>query len=161
MSTKLTIPLDANDALAVALGRLLGHWAVCEHELMGVLSVALGIEIDKARFIWQAFQSATGKIELLQKVNLHFTKDPARQDALNALLKIASGLNSERNGFVHALWADTVGGTMRIKTAKTRVAKRYSDAQPITAAHVQVVVDNIARLSASLNRWSAMRHGNA
>lgn len=154
-----SIPIDVAPDHAMALGRLLGHWAFLEQQLTSVLSVLLRLEDQKyAKFIWQEFVSASGKIELIQRTNFHLNKDEKLRDELDKLLKNAKTLNGIRNGYIHAVWTHTTEGfngvLQRHKNTAPNDYRKDEDA-PIdtTAEDIQSDVTKIATLSLAFSHW--------
>ena len=82
MARRTLIPLDSQPQHAQALGRLLGHWGICEHNLCAILGNILGVEDHKARFIWAAFPSFAAKQKLLRRLNHHYTVNEVAKSSL-------------------------------------------------------------------------------
>jgi len=154
MATIVHIPLDDAPEHAAALGRLLGHWAFLEVELETIMRFLLGIDQFKAKFIWQEFTSAKAKIALIQRLNHHFTANKDSKESLDKLLSKAQELNSDRNAFVHALWA---GDEKKLTRFRNTPPGNYKKAgrmpEQFSPQDVQNVVDKIAELSQALTLW--------
>lgn len=154
MARKITIPLDAEAGIAAALGRLIGHWAICEHELENVLGNLLRVDPHRARYVWEAFIGFAAKNELVMKLNHQFTTDKAQKELLHGLLKQANKLNDIRNNHIHAIWA--AGGKQKLtRLRKTRSG--YTVALPefatFTEQDILNDVEKISVLSAALQEW--------
>jgi hypothetical protein len=156
----VSIPLDKHPEHAAALGRLLGHWAFLETQLIGALQCLLFTGREKARFVWQEFISAKGKIELAQRLNFHFTQDVSLKDELDDFLKQAQTLNGVRNKYVHALWGDPDPGgntrtLMRISNTMSDYKNSTNKHEPFTPEAIQDDAVKIATLSQCLSDWQA------
>jgi hypothetical protein len=159
------IPLDSRPEHAAALGRLLGHWAVVEMELIGILEYFLGIEQPFARLVWQEFVSTRGKINLLLRLNWA-TVDSAMKSKLDDLLNNAQDLNEVRNAYIHALWVDPGANSLHLmrsrNTSPGNYKKTFRKSEPFTPEAIQEDVTKFAKLSAALADWiSHVRSGNA
>jgi hypothetical protein len=165
---KITLPLDTSIEHAAALGRLLGHWAYLESQLIDVLQVLLATDDVRAKLTWQQFISAHGKIDLMQRLNVQTIRVAKRRDSLNALLGEAQRLNSERNKFVHALWtirlSSSPGPRVLMRVLNTQpgnhaLIERASE--PFTAADIQKVTDEVSALSSKVITWLGAAHDRA
>lgn len=148
------MPLDHLPEHAVALGRLLGHWAFLENMLIGTLALALKIEHPIAKVLWQEFVSVRGKITLLQRLN-HSMKDDDFKTELGKLLATAQELNKVRNGYIHALWVINANNEVerQSNTAPGDYKKVFKNGQVIAATDIEADVLKIAKLSADLIHW--------
>lgn len=154
MPRKATIPLDAEPEIAAALGRLIGHWAICEHEIEGILGYLLRIDDHRARYVWEAFIGFSAKNELVMKLNHHFTDDKSQKDSLHKLLKQANKLNDIRNNHIHAIWA--AGGKKkltRLKKTRSPYTVEHSEFTTFTGQDILNDVEQISVLSAALQEW--------
>lgn len=151
-------PLDDHPDHAAALGRLVGHWALLEFNLMAVLRLLLGVNQQKSKFIYQEFISATSKIKLLQRLNHHSNTDGSKKQKLKELLDRADKLNKHRNYFIHALWIGTDQPDfplLRIKNSLPGDFKKpHNPPEAFSAQDIQDVVVKIAELSVSLQEWT-------
>ena len=154
MPRKVTIPLDSEPGIAAALGRLIGHWAICENELENVLGHLLHIDPERARYVWEAFIGFSAKNELIMKLNYHFTTDKTQKDALHGLLKQAGKLNDIRNSHIHAIWA--AGGKEKLtRFKKTRSGYTVALQEFVTFTEQDILndVEKISVLSGALLDW--------
>lgn len=156
---KVSIPLDTHPEHAAALGRLLGHWAFLETQLMGVLQALLYTSQRKSKFVWQEFNSARGKIELAQRLNFHFTGDASLKDDLDKLLAQAQSLNGMRNNYIHALWVDPGGSDNTLERMSNSLEGNYKKEDkkwvPLTPENIQDDVAKLAVLSQALADWQS------
>ena len=153
---KLQIPLDSNHEFAAALGRLLGHWAIVEHELTDILGILLRVNQPRAQMIFMTFISFKAKLQLIERLIHNFVGASPEKNRLLSLIRSAGNLNDERNGFIHATWG--VGNTNDSLTrfpntlqGNTKNAFRATD--DLTPQDIQKVVDTIASLSGELQHF--------
>lgn len=152
-------PLDDRPEHAAALGRLLGHWAYLELQLLIVLEKLLEIDTQKARFVYQEFISVASKIKLLQRLNHHFTSDITKKEKLEKLLANTDTLSIKRNNFIHAIWASTLNDDdpqlLRVRNSLPgKYENLYHKIEEFTPKDIQRVVDEISTLTLSLLEWT-------
>lgn len=148
---KIHIALDNAPEHAAALGRLLGHWAMLEKILTGLMQYLLQVKPTIAAMIYDEFVSSQSKIRLMKRINYHFTSDNKLKDEINSLLSIASRLNSERNKFIHASWASGSSELVRFESILPKNHKKaWKLPMKFTPQDIQDVVEEIAELSVSL-----------
>lgn len=150
--SNIRIALDNAPEHAAALGRLLGHWAMFEKMLIGLMQYLLQIKPNIAAMIYDEFVSTKAKILLLRRVNHHFTTDISLKIEIETILSVAQQLNTKRNSFIHASWA-TVDSSELIRFESILLQnhkKTYKIPTKFTPEDIQNVVEEIAKLSASL-----------
>ena len=152
-----TIPLDSSPEHAAALGRLLGHWAVVELQLSGILQLLLRTQQGPARYIWRGILSTRAKIEILQRLNWHYLPDQPLKEELDQHLKVADSLNAMRNAYVHALWSTPTRDSKVLLRHRNSLPRQYKetfrDAEPFTSADIEKDVASLAEFSGRLADW--------
>ena len=140
---KVQIPLDTNPEIAAALGRFVGHFAMVEQCLIGILGRLLGVNQPRAQIVYAKFISLTTKLGLMQELAEHFVADGTLKDELVSLLAKATKLNKRRNTYIHSAWA---AGNNASSLARLNADRRAPEI--VTAARIQQDVDEVAELSA-------------
>ena len=159
MARRTLIPLDSQPQHAQALGRLLGHWGICEHNLCAILGNIVGVEDHKARFIWAAFPSFAAKQKLLRRLNHHYTVNEVAKSSLEALLVQAAKFNSQRNACVHAIW--TAGGKDKLgqlNESQSHMVK-HSHFKIVEVHEILALVEELSLFSGSLEGWRLRGQG--
>ena len=164
MPGRMGIPLDSRPEHAAALGRMLGHWAMLEHLLVGTLSLALNIRYSRGKVVWQEFASLRGKLTLIKRLNWAKKDDPLKKE-LDEMLVEATKLNEIRNAYIHALWVED-GGTFTTPTLRRmrntsppNYKKLFRDTEIISVQDIENDVIKIAELSAKFADWQIRVQG--
>lgn len=150
-SDRAQTSIDLAPEHAAALGRLLGHWAMFDRLLIGILKYLLTIDWGKAMLVYQEFGSTKSKIVLMRRLNHYYTEDEDLKIDVDKLLSQALKLNTKRNAFIHAMWTGTPSHFYRQKVMPPPDHKKtIHDIEPFTLQDIQNVVEEIAELSQSL-----------
>jgi hypothetical protein len=147
---RVYIALDQSPEHAAALGRLLGHWAVLEHMLTGLMQCLLGTDPKKTDLIYKEIVSTKAKFLILKRMNHHFTIDKLLKKEIDVLLTNGEKLNKQRNSFIHASWIGDSNNLYRDENIlEGNYKKMHKPSLKFTPDDIQNVVEDIAKLSAS------------
>lgn len=155
MVRKIQTPLDSAPAHAIALGRMLGHWAILEHCLSDVLGGLLGIEQSRQQLLFNTFIGLSGKIQLIERLIYSYAIDGDEKTFLLDLVEKASQLNTMRNSFVHSTWAAGAPETltkfdMRVPSNKKH---RFRPVEEIKVQDIESFVEELSVLSAEFQEF--------
>jgi hypothetical protein len=148
--SRVHIALEQSPKHAEALGLLLGHWAVLEHMLTGLMQHLLNIEPKKADIVYREIVNFQAKLKLIRRLNYHFTKDEILKDQIDKLLDKADDLNNERNSYIHASWAGDGTNLFRyMNILEGNYKKLHKPSLEIAHTDIMNIVERISELSAS------------
>lgn len=148
--SRVHIALEQSPKHAEALGLLLGHWAVFENFLIGIMQYLLGIESQKADIVYKEIISFKAKLKLIRRLNYHYTTDETLTKVIDDLLDKANDLNNDRNSFIHASWAIDGNHLFRcMNILEGNYKKLHKPQLEFTPSDIMNVVEQIATLSAS------------
>ena len=155
---KTEISLDSAPDHSIALGRMLGHWAVVESMLSDVLGDLLGIEQSRQHMLFNTFISIQSKIELIQRLIYSYVIDSPEKEQLLELIQKAIRYNSIRNSFVHSAWGwvdpkrtDTL---MKIdRRVPNNEKSRIRPYEQITASTIDAFVSELSELSSAFVKF--------
>lgn len=148
---RIHIALEQFPNHAAALGCLLGHWAVLEDLIAGLMQYLFKVKPTIASLIFDEFVSTKSKILLLRRVNHIITDDKSLKLEIESLLSEAQKLNSKRNSFIHSSWVSGENMLFRCeKIMPPNHQKVRKEPTIVTLQDIQNVVEEIAELSASI-----------
>jgi hypothetical protein len=152
---KMQIPLDSSNDHAMALGKLMGHFAILESQLQMVMATLLGIDQFRAAIVFQSFISLRAKVDMITRLSYVFLNDSPERAELIKLLDESGKANTIRNDHAHATWAaGDPGALTRISGSLPNNPKhRIKPFKAFTASDIQKDVETIATLSAKIQHF--------
>jgi hypothetical protein len=147
-------PIDANDKLAIAVGRATSTWAHAEVHLTTVFAILTGMDHTMAATVFRFFRNVpTHKDALLQVARVSTRCDEQDFAALSAILTDYSSLAGRRNSVVHNPFGWVPGEEQKIyRMQKEKVSKPgmfpYSRA-PVDVAEIEALT---AEIKATVDR---------
>lgn len=125
--------LEKNQEFAMYLGLLTAQYAVLEHTVVEIISLALGKNLSAAYVIANKAWQATARIQIAKDLIACSVLAAETKEIALTLLDRAEAVNYRRNKYIHGLWGVREGTEQVVLTSRvySKTDQRDIDAQEL------------------------------